>query len=525
VIAESQTSSSVSLKTWAGFGLMSLGMFMAILDIQIVATALPTIQAGLHIAPDQMSWIQTAYLIAEVIAIPLTGLLTRIFSMRWLFVLAVSCFTCASLGCALSSDFMTLIGWRILQGFAGGTLIPSVFSAVFLLFPPSKEAFATTLAGVLAVLAPTVGPAVGGWITQTYSWHWLFLINIGPGVLAAMGAALLLPRGCTLLKLCRTIDVIGILLLAVALASFELGLKQAPDHGWLSLQVGALFGLSLVTMMLFIRRSLQRTCPVVSLGVLGDGRVALGCLLSFALGFGLYGSSYLIPLFLALVRGHNALEIGKIMLVTGCAQLATAPLAVYLEKRVPPVALSTFGFGLFGIGLALSGFQTSDSDFQAMLVPQIVRGSAIMFCLLPPTRLALGHLPMCDVPNASGLFNLMRNLGGAIGLALIDTVIYGRAPALANGIADRLRAGDVATAKAVGLPMEDFLAYHGEALDADTQALIEPLVRKLALTYAVNEAWLVIAAITLSALLWIACAMLWRPNGRANNRMPPAEAR
>jgi len=515
---------AVSIATWAGFGLMCLGMFMAILDIQIVATALPTIQAGLRIAPDQMSWIQTAYLIAEVIAIPLTGLLTRVFSMRWLFVLAVSCFTCASLGCALSGDFSTLIGWRILQGFAGGTLIPSVFSAVFLLFPPSKEAFATTLAGVLAVLAPTVGPAVGGWITETYSWHWLFLINVGPGVLAAIGAACLLPRGCTELRLCRSIDIVGILLLAIALASFELGLKQAPDHGWLSLQVGALFALSALTMILFIRRSLKRTCPVVFLGVLNDRRVALGCLLSFALGFGLYGSSYLIPLFLALVRGHNALEIGKIMLVTGCAQLATAPLAVYLEKRVPPVALSVFGFGLFGIGLALSGFQTNDSDFQAMLLPQIVRGSAIMFCLLPPTRLALGHLPMCEVPNASGLFNLMRNLGGAISLALIDTVIYGRAPTLANEIATRLRAGDVPTARAVGLPIDDFLAFHDQPIDADTQALIEPLVRKLALTYAVNEAWLVIAAITLSALLWIACAMLWRPSGRANNQTPAAEA-
>jgi len=499
---------------------MCLGMFMAILDIQIVATSLPAIQSGLGIAPDQMSWIQTAYLIAEVIAIPLTGLLTRIFSMRWLFVLAVALFTCASLGCALSADFGHLIAWRIVQGFAGGTLIPSVFSAVFLLFPARVEAFATTTAGVLAVLAPTLGPATGGWITQTYSWHWLFLINIAPGGLAAVGAALLLPRGRTQLGLVRRIDMIGLALLALALASLEIGLKQAPDHGWRSWQVCALLALSGGALFAFVRHSPKRATPVVQLGVLGDRRVALGCALSFVLGFGLYGSSYLIPVFLALVRGHNALQIGQIMLVTGCAQLATAPLAVYLEKRVPPLTLSAFGFALFGLGLALSAVQTTASDFQAMLLPQIVRGCAIMFCLLPPTRLALGHLDSADVPNASGLFNLMRNLGGAIGLALIDTVIYGRAPVLASAIAARLKAGDVATARAVGLPIDDFLAFHDLPLDADTRALIEPLVRKLALTDAINEAWLMIAIITLSALVGLA----WAARSRSSTASPPPQA-
>ncbi|MDI1363858.1 MAG: MFS transporter, partial [bacterium] len=143
---------------------MCLGMFMAILDIQIVATSMPTIQQALLIAPDQMSWIQTAYLIAEVIAIPLTGFLTRMLTMRWLFVIAITVFSLASLGCATSSGFAPLIAWRVLQGFSGGTLIPAVFSAVFMLFPERRQAVATTIAGVLAVLAPTVGPIVGGWI-------------------------------------------------------------------------------------------------------------------------------------------------------------------------------------------------------------------------------------------------------------------------------------------------------------------------------------------------------------------------
>src|SRR5271167_1670749 len=179
--------------TWLGFILMCLGMFMAVLDIQVVATSLPAIQEALEISRDAMSWIQTAYLIAEITAIPLTGWLTRVMTLRWLFVVAISLFTLASIGCAFSGDFPTLVSFRVLQGFAGGTLIPAVFSAVFLLFPVRLHPIATTMAGIMAVLAPTIGPVVGGWITETWSWHWLFLINVAPGVVAATATPLLLP--------------------------------------------------------------------------------------------------------------------------------------------------------------------------------------------------------------------------------------------------------------------------------------------------------------------------------------------
>ncbi|HEX2801778.1 MAG TPA: MFS transporter, partial [Phenylobacterium sp.] len=207
----------ISPAAGVGFGLMCLGMFMAILDIQVVATSIPTLQHALGIAPDQISWIQTAYLIAEVIAIPLTGVLTRILTMRWLFVVALSVFTVSSAGCAMSNGFPALIAWRVLQGFSGGTLIPSVFAAVFLLFPQRRQALATTVAGVLAVLAPTIGPVVGGWITETYSWRWLFLINVAPGVVAATGAVWLLPRDAPRPGEARTLDLLGLALMALAL--------------------------------------------------------------------------------------------------------------------------------------------------------------------------------------------------------------------------------------------------------------------------------------------------------------------
>jgi DHA2 family multidrug resistance protein len=227
----------------------------------------------------------------------------------------------------------------------------------------------------------------------------------------------------------------------------------------------------------------------------------VGCVLSFVLGTGLFGSVYLMPVFLGFVRGLNALQIGAIMLVTGAAQLATAPLAVALERRMDARRLAGAGFALFAVGLGMSAWQPADAGFREMLWPQLVRGVAIMFCLLPPTRLALGHLEPLRIPDASAVFNLMRNLGGAIGIALIDTVIYGRSPVLAAAIARRLQAGDVETAKAVGLPVAAFLARTPGPVDARTAMLIRPLVERLALTQAINEAWLMLAILTAVALM------------------------
>ena len=198
----------------------------------------------------------------------------------------------------------------------------------------------------------------------------------------------------------------------------------------------SLFSLSALTGGFFVWRTLRAAHPIVQLSTFRDSSFAIGCVLSFCLGVGLFGSVYLMPVFLAFVRGHDALEIGSTMLVTGVAQLAIAPIAVALERRVDARLLTGVGFALFALGLGLSTFETRDTDFSQMFWPQVIRGVAIMFCLLPPTRLALGALSETQVPDASGLFNLMRNLGGAIGIALIDTVLYGRTSIHADAIRD-----------------------------------------------------------------------------------------
>jgi DHA2 family multidrug resistance protein len=493
-----------TLRTWTGFVIMCLGMFIAILDIQIVATSLPTIQQALGILPDQMVWVQTAYLTAEIVAIPLTGYLTARLGMRWLFVSAVTVFTIASAGCAQSQDFQTLIAWRIVQGFAGGTLIPAVFAAVFLLFPQRSQGLATSIAGVAAVLAPTVGPIVGGWITETWSWHWLFRINIVPGIIAALAATWLLRGEVTNQRSPRAFDPAALAALAVSLIALEIGLKDAPTLGWEAPRVLILLSISVLAGLLFAIKTLRSAWPLVELRCFADRNFTIGCVLSFVLGIGLFGSTYLMPFFLGLVREHGALRIGEIMLVTGIAQLVSAPIAVFLERRVDARLLTLGGFVLFAVGMGLSAGQTAETDAAEMLLPQILRGSAIMFCLLPPTRMALGRLAPSLVADGSGLFNLMRNLGGALGLALIDTVIFSRSAAHAAAIAAQLRAGDIATAVGIGIPREAFVEQLGQPPDAFTEEMVRPLVEQAALVHAINDAWLMIAIVTMAAVLLVA---------------------
>jgi DHA2 family multidrug resistance protein len=227
---------------------------------------------------------------------------------------------------------------------------------------------------------------------------------------------------------------------------------------------------------------------------------------------GLFGSTYLMPVFLAYVRRHDAFEIGSIMLVTGTAQLITAPVAGYLESRLDPRKLSAFGFALFALGLGVSAFQSRIADFDEMLWPQVVRGIAIMFCLLPPTQLALGVLTAAQVPDASGLFNLMRNLGGAIGIAAIDTILYGRSIGHGEALRDRLLAGDVTAAKAIGLDVQLFLHPPPDVTQATIEAYVRPMVERAAFAMSVNEAWMLLAAVALAGLTLVWC--LGKPASR-----------
>jgi DHA2 family multidrug resistance protein len=492
---------SANTRIWIGFAAMCLGMFMAILDIQVVASSLTNIQAALHVPADRLSWIQTGYLIAEVIAIPLTGWLTRSLSLRWLFAAATFGFTLASFACATVSDIDTLIAIRVVQGFCGGMLIPSVFTSIFSMIPEKHRVLATAIAGTFAVIAPTIGPAVGGFLTETFSWHWIFLVNIPPGLLVTLVAIGFIRHGKPNLSLLTHIDYFSIVFTAVFLGSLELLLKEGPTHSWKGTYVFSIGAVCAVSGVLALWQLLRTRHPFVVLKHFVERSFSIGCALSFVFGMGLYGSVYLLSIFLGAVRGHSPLEIGEIMVVSGAAQLLMAPIAAAVEPRVDPRLLTAIGFGVFGAGLAINGFETVHTDFWQLFWPQVLRGLGVMLCILPATRLALATVPEDDVADASALFNLMRNLGGAIGIAVVDTILERRTAGHFLDLALRLKSGDATAAAFVGLPTAPFKGHDMGPVDPIMKAMIEPLIKKAALTISFNEAWFVVAALFALSLL------------------------
>jgi DHA2 family multidrug resistance protein len=491
---------AVTAHTWVGFSALCLGMFMAILDIQIVASSLPDIQGALHVSNNMLSWVQTAYLIAEIIAIPLTGWLTKLLSLRGLFITAVMAFIFASFGCGASNHLGILLFFRVIQGFFGGALIPIVFTSVFTMFPQRCHVLATTIAGVFAMLAPTLGPVLGGYITENYSWHWLFFVNILPGILVTVIAALTIREGSPNWQLWSKFDYFSLLLAALFLGSLECILKEGPRNHWSGTLIIGLLILCPMTGYFAVRRCLSHPYPVVDLRCFLSKRFAIGCFYSFVLGMGLYSSVYLLPLYLAFVRFHSPLEIGETMVVMGAAQLAVAPFAALAEKRINPLVLTAFGYSLFAAGLISNAFANFNTDFNGLFWPQVLRGSAMMLCLLPTTRLALEQQPDALIPNASALFNLMRNLGGAIGIALVDTILSQRGPAHALKLQERLMAGDSNAARIVGLPLTRFHNVPLGRIDQATHDIVAPLVERAATVLSFNDAWMVIGILFVFSL-------------------------
>ena len=411
----------------AAFMVMVFGMFMAILDIQIVSASLPDIQAGLGASPDEISWVQTSYLIAEVVMIPLSGFLARMMSTRVLFTLAAGGFTAASFMCATSGSIGEMIVWRALQGFLGGGMIPSVFAAAFTIFPPSRRSTVSPMIGLIATLAPTVGPTIGGYLSHSLSWHWLFLVNVIPGIAVAFGAWALIDFDRPNWKLFDRFDWWGLLALAAFLGGMEYVLEEGPSNDWLADHaVAVLAAVMVVGGVVTFWRAFTREEPIVDLTAFGNVNFAVGSVFSFVMGVGLYGLTYLYPLYLGSVRGYDSLMIGETVFVSGLAMFAGAPIAGILSSKIDLRLMLLIGFLGFALSTWMLTGMTAEWDFGELLVPQLLRGLSLMLCMVPINNLALGTLPRDKMKGASGLYNLTRNLGGAVGLAVINTLLTDR---------------------------------------------------------------------------------------------------
>ncbi len=492
---------------------MVFGMFMAILDIQIVSASLAEIQAGLSASSDEIAWVQTAYLIAEVIMIPLSGYLSRALSTRVFFSLAAGGFTLASVLCATSSSINEMILWRAVQGFIGGGMIPGVFAAAFTIFPASKRPIVSPLIGLIATLAPTIGPTVGGYLSHAFSWHWLFLINVVPGIAVTIAAWTLIDFDKPDHSLLRRFDWLGLAGMAAFLGSLEYVLEEGTRLDWFEAHEIVFFtGLMLAGAVLFFWRALTRDDPLVDLYAFKDRNFAFGSLFSFTMGIGLYGLTYLYPVYLGRIRGYDALMIGETMFVTGLAMFLTAPIAGRLSQKLDPRVMLMIGFGGFAVGTWLASSITADWDFRELLIPQILRGCSLMLCMVPINNLALGTLPPQQLKNASGLYNLTRNLGGAVGLALINTLLNHRTDLHITRLHEAVSAGRQIAEENLAALTQRFADY-GDAAQTMALALLNQRAHKQALVMGFGDVFLGLTVI-FAALVAFALFM----------RKPPAAA-
>ncbi|ODT89613.1 DHA2 family efflux MFS transporter permease subunit [Phenylobacterium sp. SCN 70-31] len=404
------------------FGVMAFGQFMALLDIQIVAASLNSIQAGLNAGPDEIAWVQTSYLMAEIVMIPLAAFLSQALSTRWLFTLSAGLFTTSSLLCGLAWDINSMIAFRALQGFTGGAMVPLVFATGFVLFEGPKRAMVPAILGMVSTLAPTLGPTVGGLITEYVDWRWLFFMNIVPGVAVTLLFPLIGKVDAASPAMLRRIDWQHVASLAVFLGGLQYVLEEGPRHEWFNDEaVLAAAWVSFVGAVVFFERTFFSTMPVVKLTPFLRPTFVMACVLNVVIGFGLYAVTYLTPVYLGRVREFSSLQIGMTVFVTGIAMTVTAPIAARLSTRVDGRYVIAVGFAMFAVSQWMFSQVTPEWGFWELFWPQVMRGLAMLLCIVPAVGMALNGVPPDQLRYASGLFNLMRNLGGAVGIAVVNT--------------------------------------------------------------------------------------------------------
>ena len=493
-----------TLRDWFGVLAMVFGLFMAIMDVQIVTSSLTQIQGGLSASIDEISWVQTAYLIADVVMVPLSGTLSRLLSTRVLFVTAALGFTGASALCASATSLGQMIVFRAMQGFSGGAMMPLVFPVIYTKFRMPQLATVMVLISLILNLSSTLGPTIGGYLTDTFSWHWLFLVNIVPGIAVAVTVWLLIDIDKPELSLLRHFDVTGLVLMALFLGCLQYALQEGPRWDWFSDNTILMaVVVSSIASGFFFWRVLTYHQPIVDLRVFTNRNFTLGSFYTFVVGTGMYSTTYLIPLFLAQVRGFSSLQIGETVVVTGLAQLAMSPISPLLARKMDLRLMLSIGIGVFAVAMYLTAGLTNQAGFVELFVPQVLRGMALMMCYIPANLIALSSVPQDKLKNAAGLYNLTRDLGGAIALATIGTVMNNRLHFHWNRLIE-----DINPARPA---VQHFLDMQSNRLDAlvpgDTGRaavkLLANLVQREALVMTYNDALMLLCSLFVAALLLI----------------------
>ncbi len=414
-------------RDWIAVMSVMLGAFMAVLDIQITNSSLKDIQGALSATLEEGSWISTSYLVAEIIMIPLTAWLVQLLSARRLAVWVSVGFLFASLLCSMAWNLESMIIFRALQGFTGGALIPLAFTLTLIKLPEHHRAKGMAMFAMTATFAPSIGPTLGGWLTENFGWQYIFYINIPPGLVMIAGLLYGLEKKEAHWELLKSTDYAGILTLGLGLGCLQVFLEEGHRKDWLeSTEIVVLAVTALLSLTTFVILQVSRANPLINLGILRNRNFGLSSIASLGMGLGLYGSIYLLPLYLAQIQNYNALQIGEVIMWMGVPQLFLIPLVPMLMRFVSPKWLCALGFGLFGLASFSSGVLNPDFAGPQFNQIQIIRALGQPLIMVTISLIATAYIQAQDAGSASSLFNILRNLGGAIGIALLATLLDAR---------------------------------------------------------------------------------------------------
>jgi DHA2 family multidrug resistance protein len=498
---------AMDFRKWvAVFGTM-LGAFMAVLDIQITNSSLRDIAGGIAATPDEGSWVSTAYLVGEIVTIALTAWLARVFTLRYYLVVNVLLFLTFSALCGISKSLGQMIVFRAGQGFTGGVFIPMALTVIVSTMPKNILPVGQAMFGMTATLAPAIGPALGGWLTDHFGWEWNFYVNFIPGALMLTAILYGIKKEPTKLEELRTGDWWGIVSMAIGLGSLVAMLEEGQRKDWFgSPFIRNCAILAAIFVPLFVIIEFVREKPFVNLRLLACRNLAFTSIIAFGLGLALYGTIFLIPLYLGTVQGYSPLQIGEVLIWVGLPQFLIFPFLPMLMKRFDQRLLVCVGCLIFAISCYMNIRMSFDYAGDQLRLANLVRAFGQPFTIVPITGLAVATLAAKDAASGSAIFNIFRNIGGSFGIAILSTLITRREQFHDFRIGELVTAYSPATQARLAAVQANFVSKGSDATTALKQsyAVIKSIMSREAFIMAFNDAFLVIsiALLTCAVAIW-----------------------
>jgi DHA2 family multidrug resistance protein len=505
-VAPAQTDRA-SATVWISVMAAMIGAFMAILNIQITNASLLNIEGGIGTGVDNGSWISTSYLIGEIVVIPLTDYLSRVFSFRKIILAHAALFALFSVACAFARDLPTMILLRGFQGYFGGVLIPMAFTLVFTKLPKQQQPIGLAMFSIAVTFAPAIGPTIGGYLTENYGWQTIFFVNVIPTIVMVGTLYLTLEKQPMQLKLLREGDWLGILTMTIGLSALQTVLEEGNKDDWFgSPFIVRLAVIAAVSLTLFVWIELTVEKPLLQLRLLRRRSFGLGTISAVFVGFALFGSVYLLPAYLGQVQGYNAEQIGNVLAWTGLPQLLLIPLVPILMKRFDARLIAATGMLLFAYSSFMNTTMSLDYSGDQLWIPNMVRAVGQALMLTPLSSIALGSVAPQEAAAASGISNMMRNLGGAIGTALLATIVTKREQFASNIIGQSVDLGREEVRARIE-QLTNFFTAHGvpDHATAQHQAIIAlgNAVRRQALVIGFSDTFAVLALVLVIAAIAI----------------------